>query len=68
MSVWRRQRNLINLPPISLNLEIIQDIWGVERMRGLNRRRPYPPSFKRIAAKTIEPVTGASTCALGSHR
>lgn len=29
---------------------------------------PYPPSFRRIAARIIEPATGASTCALGSHR
>lgn len=29
---------------------------------------PYPPNFSRIAARTIEPAMGASTCALGSHR
>ena len=29
---------------------------------------PNPPSFKRIAAKNIDPATGASTWALGSHR
>jgi hypothetical protein len=32
------------------------------------RSKPYPPSFKRIAARIIDPATGASTCALGSHR
>lgn len=32
------------------------------------RVRPYPPSFKRIAARIIDPAMGASTCALGSHR
>jgi len=32
------------------------------------RARPYPPSFRRIAANTIDPAIGASTCALGSHR
>lgn len=32
------------------------------------RRRPYPPSFKRIPARIIDPATGASTWALGSHR
>lgn len=36
--------------------------------RNLIRRRPYLPSFKRIPARAIEPATGASTCALGSHR
>lgn len=28
---------------------------------------PYPPNFNKTAAKIIEPTTGASTCALGSH-
>lgn len=29
---------------------------------------PYPPSFRRIAARIIEPAIGASTWAFGSHR
>lgn len=29
---------------------------------------PYPPSLSRMAASTIEPAIGASTCALGSHK
>lgn len=32
------------------------------------RIRPYPPSLRRIAARTMDPATGASTCALGSQR
>lgn len=32
------------------------------------RMMPYPPSFRRMAASTIEPAIGASTWALGSHR
>lgn len=32
------------------------------------RMIPYPPSFSKIAASTIDPAIGASTCALGSHR
>jgi hypothetical protein len=32
------------------------------------RKRPYPPSLSRIAANTIDPAIGASTCAFGSHR
>ena len=32
------------------------------------RSIPYPPSFSRIAARTMEPAIGASTCALGSQR
>lgn len=40
--------------------------------RGLIRRvvriMPYPPSFSRRPARSMEPAIGASTCALGSHR
>lgn len=32
------------------------------------REIPYPPNFRRMAARIIDPAIGASTCALGSHR
>src|SRR3954463_6333477 len=31
------------------------------------RRKPYPPIFRRIAARITEPAVGASTCASGSQ-
>jgi len=31
------------------------------------RIKPYPPNFSRIAARIIDPATGASTWAFGSH-
>src|ERR1700742_3822019 len=31
------------------------------------RRNPYPPIFRRIAARITEPAVGASTCASGSQ-
>ena len=34
----------------------------------VTRGMPYPPSFSRIAARTIEPAIGASMWALGSQR
>ena len=34
---------------------------------GENRNMPYPPSFKSTPAKIMDPETGASTWALGSH-
>lgn len=34
----------------------------------IRRVIPYPPSFRRIAASTIDPAMGASTCAFGNHR
>lgn len=35
---------------------------------GPMRMRPYPPSFKSTPAKIMDPLTGASTWALGSHK
>lgn len=32
------------------------------------RMMPYPPSFNRIAANTMDPAIGASTWAFGSHK
>lgn len=39
-------------------------VWNSINIRAI----PYPPSFNRIAAKTIDPAIGASTWAFGSHR
>jgi len=33
----------------------------------INRIKPYPPNFNKTPAKIIEPPTGASTWAFGSH-
>jgi hypothetical protein len=46
---------LISILFIYLNIIIIRAI-------------PYPPNFSRIAARIIDPATGASTCAFGSHK
>jgi len=35
---------------------------------GVSRRSPNPPSLSKIPAKAIDPATGASTWAFGSHR
>lgn len=39
-----------------------------DKQIGMNRMIPYPPSFKRIAARIMDPSSGASTWALGSHK
>lgn len=36
--------------------------------RDISRISPYPPNFRRMAARIIDPATGASTCAFGSHK
>ena len=46
---------LTNVLFIYLNIIIIRAI-------------PYPPSLSKMAARIIDPATGASTCAFGSHR
>lgn len=40
------------------------DDWTIEEIR----IRPYLPNLRRIAARIIEPATGASTWAFGSHK
>lgn len=46
--------------------------YAISLVRGLSmtiiRIMPYPPSFSSTAANTIEPATGASTWAFGSHK
>lgn len=32
------------------------------------RINPYPPNFNKILANSMDPPTGASTCAFGSHK
>ena len=65
----RRQINLVITPPTK---EILirgalrwAEIWG---NRMVIRNSPYPPSFRRMAARIIDPAIGASTCAFGSHK
>ena len=68
-SVCRRQIELvINIPhsESSINGYIMWFVMGDNR--AVIRIMPYPPSFSRIAASTMEPAIGASTWALGSHR
>lgn len=53
-------------PPTS---EMIRTLAAILRgpKNTLTRIIPYPPSFSRTPARIIEPPTGASTWALGSH-
>lgn len=57
------------IPPHSLNIMMHVFIVGPAGGNNLEIRSiPYPPNFRRIAARIIEPATGASTCAFGSHK
>ena len=61
-SVCRRQMELVIRIPHRARIIIGYmkvDGWGFNM--GNIRMRPYPPSFNKIAASTIEPAIGAST-------
>ena len=61
-SVWRMQISPVNEAP---SIEILRRGLEVKFMRfGARferRRSPYPPSFKRILARIMDPAVGAST-------
>lgn len=68
-SVWRIQIKLVSAPPHKARLVI----WGANLiLKFINsqdiRRSPYLPNFNKMPAKIIDPATGASTWALGSHK
>jgi hypothetical protein len=68
-SDWRRHRSLAIQAPHRLKV-MIGDLILVTMSGKLydTRNRPYLPSFSRMPARIIDPATGASTWALGSHR
>lgn len=68
-SVCRRHRSLAIQAPHNLNVRIgVANVWEAMGKKVDMRHRPYPPSFSKMPARIIDPATGASTCALGSHR
>lgn len=63
------QINLVTVAPINLiEIKIFLTVAWIKGNSVIIRIKPYPPSFRRIPARIIDPATGASTCALGSHR
>lgn len=68
-SVWRRQIELVMIMPHSDSIMKGYAMNSVSGFRSIVIRSiPYPPSFNRIAARTIDPAMGASTWAFGSQR
>ena len=69
MSVWRIQISLVTTAPIKV-IDVITEYMAEVIGGNTNTIRiiPYPPNFSKIAARIIEPATGASTWALGSQR
>lgn len=68
-SVWRRQIELVIIIPHRDNIMKGYAMNSVSGFKNtVTRSMPYPPSFSKIAARTIEPAMGASTWALGSQR
>lgn len=68
-SDWRRQIRDVITAPHRLMLEIREVlIFIFTFIREVIRSSPNPPSFSRMAARIIDPATGASTWAFGSHK
>lgn len=68
-SVWRRQIELVMIMPHSDSIMKGYAMNSVSGFRNIvTRSIPYPPSFSRIAARTMDPAMGASTWAFGSQR
>ena len=65
-SVNRRQSTPTNTLPIILTE--IKILTLSIKIIGENNQIPKLPNFKRIAARSIDPKTGASTWALGNHK
>ena len=61
-SIWQRQVELVMIIPhreSMINGYVIKSVTGFRS--NVIHSMPYPPSFSRTAARTIEPAMGAST-------
>jgi len=69
-SVCRTQMILVISAPQEQNVTSTRDKDSndTEENNFISRINPYPPSFSKIAARIIDPATGASTWAFGNHR
>jgi hypothetical protein len=61
MSFCRRHNSLVNITPINPTLMRVCLIVGVNGIFVMMRSRPNPPNFSKIAARIIDPASGAST-------
>lgn len=69
-SVWRIHTILVTRAPHEQNTIRGKEINFIDVVTNneISRISPYPPNFRSIAARIIDPATGASTCAFGSHK
>lgn len=67
ISNWFIQINPIRADPV-IEIEMIRFVRYLLVINGVTRIKPYPPNFNKIEAKIIDPTTGASTWAFGSHK
>ena len=80
MAMWITEENAIRIL-VSITWQQIKEIQVIptketlttnvlinhEFIRFSYKINPHPPNFNKMAARNIEPTTGASTWALGSH-
>lgn len=55
------------IPPTRANLRANSATFSLIE-KSLDKIKPKPPNFNNTPAKIIEPITGASTWALGNHK
>lgn len=69
-SVCRMQITLVTRAPHEQNITRTseRELEEIVENNEISRISPYPPNFRRMAARIIDPATGASTCAFGSQR
>lgn len=69
MSDCRRQIiDVITPPTIAIDITGLTNNLFIYLKIIIIRAIPYPPNFSKMAAKIIDPATGASTCAFGNHK
>ena len=67
ISIWVKQIKPMNDDPV-IAMEKIYLKVELNLNKTESRIKPYPPSFNKIEARIIDPTTGASTWAFGSHK
>jgi len=67
-SVIRKMAILSSPPPPHATIIVMVVKFRLRVPIRLEMHIPYPPNFKSTPARTIDPATGASTWALGSHK
>lgn len=56
------------MPTALIDIHIQFNFIDILLVKTKSRNKAYLPNFKVIPARIIDPIVGASTCALGNHK